>query len=179
MHADESSKHFIAQLSSQPNQPVYPCTVSQHRTLFTLHAQARVDVLTKVFASIVNICVPFGRPTQGPFPEWLRISASIKHTHTHSLLMSRGCHQSIPDSFLLGSEVIFCLHRLSEMALISLPKQHTFSICKHCCWKQEQLIAQRPAHQKADQALETDCSHFAIEIKCPTVRLPWKLDKTS
>lgn len=42
-------------------------------------------MLTKTFASIVNICVPFARPTQGPFPEWLQISASIKHTHTFFL----------------------------------------------------------------------------------------------
>lgn len=50
-----------------------------------LTCPVRMDVPAKMFVSIVNICVPFQRPTQGPFPEWLRISASIKHTHTFLL----------------------------------------------------------------------------------------------
>lgn len=93
MHTDESSKRFRAQLTgggpSQTSQCNDDITALYHRprTVFSLalHAQAYMDVLTKMFVSIVNICLPCGRPTQGPFPEWLKITASIKYTHTFFL----------------------------------------------------------------------------------------------
>lgn len=86
MHTDESSKPFRAQLtgggSSQTSDDITALYHGPGQSFpITLHAQACMDVLTKMFVSIVNICVPFGRPTQGPFPEWLKITASIKHTH--------------------------------------------------------------------------------------------------
>ncbi|MEQ2164007.1 hypothetical protein GOODEAATRI_002106, partial [Goodea atripinnis] len=85
MHTDESSKCFRGQLSGGGRRDDIATLYHRPRHTFTslcMLRQVCVDRLPKMFVSIVNICVPFGRPTQGPFPDWLKISASIKHTHT-------------------------------------------------------------------------------------------------
>lgn len=88
MHTDESSKRFRAQLTGGgPGQASRSNAIAAlYRTPDSLPLPYMpMEMLTKIFVSIANICVPFGRPAQGPFPEWLQISASITHTHTHIL----------------------------------------------------------------------------------------------
>lgn len=98
----------------------------------------------------------FEDPPKGYFLSGRELEHWLK-THTHSFLMSRGCHQSIPDSFLLGSEVIFGLHRLSKMVLISPWNNTHFPFVNTGAGDRNSWLPHGQHAKSQSKAFEADC----------------------